>query len=81
MTFHDPKEAADWFAEQLLRNADIIVGSYTPGATRTERVLTLSTGGDVVGGWWASGGRFLSLNLIACSPHRVRPDYACPLQK
>ncbi|UQA93570.1 hypothetical protein [Streptomyces halobius] len=39
----------------------------------------LAAGEDRVGGWWVSGDRFLSLNLIACSPHRVRPEYRCPL--
>ncbi|WP_326611948.1 hypothetical protein OIE62_17215 [Streptomyces scopuliridis] len=35
---------------------------------------------DVDGGWWVTGGRFLSISLIACSPHRVRRDYVYPVR-
>ncbi|WP_328385107.1 hypothetical protein OHS81_13995 [Streptomyces sp. NBC_00400] len=77
-TFDEPKEGADWYADQLARYAELFVGSYPEGLSHEETVRALAAGEDRVGGWWVTGGRFLSLNLIACSPHRVRPDYACP---
>ncbi|SEB71610.1 hypothetical protein SAMN05428945_0955 [Streptomyces sp. 2224.1] len=77
-TFDEPKEGADWYAGQLAQYADVFVGSYPGEPSHEETVRALSAGEDRVGGWWVTGGRFLSLNLIACSPHRVRTDYACP---
>ncbi|MFI1965410.1 hypothetical protein ACH429_15075 [Streptomyces pathocidini] len=77
-TFHEPEAAADWYTEQLTAHADLFVGTYASVPVREEYVHALATGEDVVGGWWISGERFLSLNLIACSPHRVRPGYTCP---
>lgn len=77
-TFTEPKEAADWYAEQLARHAHIFAGTYAPAADRDESVRRLAAGEDVVGGWWVTGGRFLSVNLVACSPHRVRGEYGCP---
>ncbi|MEU8684176.1 hypothetical protein [Streptomyces sp. NPDC048611] len=79
-TFEEPKEAAEWYAAQLAHYSGLFVGSYAPKPSYEETVRVLSVGEDRVGGWWVSGGRFLSLNLIACSPHRVRSDLACPLR-
>ncbi|MGW3013559.1 hypothetical protein ACWC9R_32740 [Streptomyces sp. NPDC001219] len=79
-TFEEPKEAADWYDTQLAHYAGLFVGTYPPKPLYDETVRALCAGEDRVGGWWVSGGRFLSLNLIACSPHRVRPDLACPLR-
>ncbi|MGP8299707.1 hypothetical protein ACTPOK_17620 [Streptomyces inhibens] len=78
-TLHVPKEGADWYVGQLAAHDDLFAGSYAVDPAYEETVRVLSAGEDRVGGWWVTGGRFLSLNLIACSPHRVRPDYACPL--
>lgn len=36
-------------------------------------------GEDVAEGWWLTGQRFLAVHLVACSPHRLRPERACPL--
>ncbi|MFD9211250.1 hypothetical protein ACFVZM_33830 [Streptomyces sioyaensis] len=77
-TFVEPKEGADWYEDQLTRHAHLFVGSSVPDPLYEETTRALAAGEDRVGGWWVSGGRFLSVNLIACSPHRVRPDYACP---
>ncbi|MGP3979553.1 hypothetical protein [Streptomyces sp. KR80] len=77
-TFAEPKEAADWYAEQLKKHAELFSGTYAPSAPLQENTRALAAGEDVVGGWWMTAGRFLSLNLIACCPHRVRPEYACP---
>ncbi|MFE7544902.1 hypothetical protein [Streptomyces platensis] len=79
-TFEEPKEAAEWYAAQLAHYAGLFVGSYPPEPSYEETVRALSAGADRVGGWWVSGGRFLSVNLIACSPHRLRRDLACPLR-
>lgn len=81
-TFHRPEEGADWYAEQLGLYAELFAGSCR-GASSPEQyeetVRILTAGEDRVGGWWVTAGRFLSLNLIACSPHRVRRDRRCPL--
>ncbi|MFJ2674766.1 hypothetical protein [Streptomyces sp. NPDC087525] len=77
-TFAEPDEAADWYAEQLALHAKTFTGTYAPTADREEFVRRLAAGEDLVGGWWLTGGRFLSVNLVACGPHRVRPEYACP---
>ncbi|MFI1963088.1 hypothetical protein ACH429_02910 [Streptomyces pathocidini] len=78
-TFHHPEEGAAWFTKQLAAHADLFVGTYPSIPTREEHVRTLAAGEDIVGGWWVSNDRFLSLNLIVCSPHRVRPERPCPL--
>ncbi|MFD8967353.1 hypothetical protein ACFV0C_20560 [Streptomyces sp. NPDC059568] len=77
-TFTEPDEAAAWYAGQLAQHADTFVGTYARTAADGEIVRRLAVGEDVVGGWWVSGGRFLSINLIGCSPHRVRREYVCP---
>ncbi|MFE1770394.1 hypothetical protein [Streptomyces sp. NPDC059008] len=82
-TFHEPREGADWFAGQLDVYAELFAGSCAGEFSREryeETVRILAAGEDRVGGWWVVGDRFLSLNLIACSPHRVRPEYRCPLR-
>ncbi|AJT64847.1 hypothetical protein [Streptomyces chattanoogensis] len=89
-TFYEPAEGAGWYCGRLAEYAELFAGSsyvVVPSAERcegseqyVETVRILSAGEDRVGGWWVSGDRFLSLNLIACSPHRVRPQYQCPLQ-
>lgn len=78
-TFVEPKEGAGWYAGQLAERAALFGGASAPDPLYDETVRALAAGEDRVGGWWVSGGRFLSVNLIACSPHRVRPEYACPL--
>ncbi|MFD7918047.1 hypothetical protein ACFV3R_02245 [Streptomyces sp. NPDC059740] len=78
-TFQEPKEAAGWWADRLAEHRGAFTGTYAPVADPGEVVRRLLAGEDVVGGWWVSGQRFLSLNLIAC-PHQRRPDYACPLR-
>ncbi|MFF4951559.1 hypothetical protein [Streptomyces chattanoogensis] len=79
-TFYDAAEGAEWYAGQLARYADLFVGHCGAKPSSDETVRMLIAGEDRVGGWWVSGDRFLSINLIACSPHRVRPEYACPLR-
>lgn len=79
-TFEEPKEGAEWYAAQLQGYAGLFDGVGMPDPSYDETVRALVAGEDRVGGWWVSGGRFLSVNLVACSPHRVRPDYACPLR-
>ncbi|GAB2595299.1 hypothetical protein GCM10027168_30000 [Streptomyces capparidis] len=49
-----------------------------PEARVRGAVLAVAGGEDVAGGWWLGGQRFLSVCLIACSPHRFRPEYPCP---
>ncbi|WP_433857769.1 hypothetical protein [Streptomyces kronopolitis] len=79
-TFEEAEKAADWLAGQLVEYAGLFVGSCVPEPSYEETVRVLTAGEDRVGGWWVSGGRFLSLNLIACGPHRARPERVCPLR-
>ncbi|GAA0939159.1 MULTISPECIES: DUF6879 family protein [Streptomyces violaceusniger group] len=37
-------------------------------------------GGDVVGGWYLRGARFASVQVVACSPNRIRPTIPCPMR-
>ncbi|MGW4236838.1 hypothetical protein ACWEJP_08335 [Streptomyces sp. NPDC004749] len=76
-TFAEPKEAADWYTETVAEHAPTFAGTYGAPPGVEEIVRRLRDGEDVVGGWWVVGGRFLSVNLIAC-PHRIRTEYACP---
>ncbi|WP_431043897.1 hypothetical protein ACQUSR_19690 [Streptomyces sp. P1-3] len=72
-----PHDAADWYGAQLAQYADAITGTRGPAPDRAETIRGLRAGDDIVGGWWLTGDRFLSLSLIAC-PHRVRPEFPCP---
>ncbi|MFI1964929.1 hypothetical protein ACH429_12575 [Streptomyces pathocidini] len=77
-TFHVPDEGADWYASQLAVHAGLFVGTCAPSPDREDHLRALAAGEDIVGGWWVGGERFLSVNLVACSPHRVRTQYVCP---
>ncbi|MEV0598570.1 hypothetical protein AB0I82_04605 [Streptomyces sp. NPDC050315] len=77
-TFAEPDKAAHWFAEQRDEHESTFAGAYGPPTPREDVARQLADGQDAVGGWWLTGGRFLSVNLIACSPHKVRTEYACP---
>ncbi|MGW5675155.1 hypothetical protein ACWEV4_08730 [Streptomyces sp. NPDC003860] len=81
-TWSDPREAAEWFASHVRAHSD----SFTERAERfraDDRIPAIAEqaaeGADVVGGWWLTGQRFLSVTLVACSPHRLRPSYPCPV--
>ncbi|ARF56960.1 hypothetical protein B1H19_24795 [Streptomyces gilvosporeus] len=80
-TFYEPGDAARWYAGRLAEYGELFDGAYAVTPSYGETVRVLSAGEDRVGGWWVSGGRFLSVSLIACSPHRVRPVYGCPLRE
>lgn len=81
-TFHEGGKAQAWFAEQTQEHA----GSFSSEHEREaldDRIAVVDQavdgGQDVAGGWYLAGQRFLAVHLIACSPHRFRPEYACPL--
>ncbi|MFI1885580.1 hypothetical protein [Streptomyces jumonjinensis] len=81
-TWTDPQEAARWFGLQVRPHAEVFVSRAERENldARIEAVGDRAAGGeDVVGGWWLTGQRFLSVSLVACSPHRLRPSYACPV--
>ncbi|WP_043265354.1 hypothetical protein [Streptomyces sp. CT34] len=80
-TFHTPEDGAHWYAAQIARHAALFAGTYAPPADRRETVRILAAGEDRVGGWWVTGNRFLSVNIVACSPHHIRPEYGCPQQQ
>ncbi|MGR3933814.1 hypothetical protein [Streptomyces sp. BRA346] len=71
-TWSDPAEAADWFAEQVRTH----MAGFVPEADKASRAVRAWE--DVVGGWYLAGQRFLSVCLVACSPHRMRPEIPCP---
>ncbi|WFB09596.1 hypothetical protein LRS74_23030 [Streptomyces sp. LX-29] len=80
-TFRDPQEAANWVAEQTQEHSPSFESDHareTLHAHIESAGAAVRGGEDFCGGWWLKGGRFLSVCLIACSPHRMRPDYGCP---
>ncbi|MGW2324942.1 hypothetical protein ACWC5C_04155 [Streptomyces sp. NPDC001700] len=70
-TWTDPAEAVDWFESQAHAH-----GAVAGAAARA--VGAVKAGEDVVGGWYLTGQRFLSVCLVACGPHRMRPEIPCP---
>ncbi|GAA4909161.1 hypothetical protein ACFPM3_12065 [Streptomyces coeruleoprunus] len=81
-TWHDPKEAAAWFGEQVRPHTEAFVCRHDHEALgdRIAQAADSAAGGeDVSGGWWLTRQRYLGVYLIACTPHRFRPDYPCPL--
>ncbi|MEU9603155.1 hypothetical protein [Streptomyces sp. NPDC048057] len=82
-TYDGPREAAEWFAAQVRPHAATFATQPDP-FTIDDRIPAIAEqvadGADVVGGWWLTGQRFLSVTLVACSPHRLRPSYACPVE-
>ncbi|MER6994538.1 hypothetical protein [Streptomyces sp. NPDC000410] len=81
-TWVDPGEAARWYGSQARVHMEAFSSSYEREVldSRISAVAVRLTGGeDVVGGWWLTGQRFLSVCLVACSPHRIRPGYPCPV--
>ncbi|MGX2996858.1 hypothetical protein JNUCC64_21725 [Streptomyces sp. JNUCC 64] len=81
-TWDEARPALEWYAGQLAAHLEEFASEWERvaaparlGAAR-ER---LAAGDDVVGGWWLSGRRFLSVSLVACSPHRTRPEFRCPV--
>ncbi|MFI6105861.1 hypothetical protein [Streptomyces sp. NPDC051310] len=80
-TWTDPKEAATWWAEQARPHVEAFAYDHDRDVLedRVRGAADSALGGeDVAGGWWLSGQRYLGVYLIACSPHRFRPDYRCP---
>ncbi|MGW7363072.1 hypothetical protein ACWGI8_06470 [Streptomyces sp. NPDC054841] len=80
-TWTDPIVAARWYGSQARAHAEMFSSSYERDGLEGRLGVVaerLATGEDVVGGWWLTGQRFLSVCLVACSPHRMRPDYPCP---
>lgn len=82
-TWTDPTRAADWFATRIREHAASFASGHdrapeTLAAQLKDTTKALAAGEDVVGGWYLTGQRFLSVCLIACSPHRFRPEIPCP---
>ncbi|WNE98991.1 hypothetical protein PS467_28510 [Streptomyces luomodiensis] len=83
-TWTDPRQAAEWFGRQVRSHAASFASQHDRETAprladavggRAER---MARGEDVVGGWYLTGQRFLSVCLIACDPHRLRPEIPCP---
>ena len=82
-TWTDPAQAADWFGGRAREYACCFASGHdrAPGtlSARVRRAAgAVAAGEDVAGGWYLTGQRFLSVCLIACSPHRTRPEIGCP---
>ncbi|MGI5355887.1 hypothetical protein ACQI4E_11300 [Streptomyces sp. CA-252508] len=80
-TWAEPKEAAAWFADQVRAHAPAFTQEHdrdVPEKRIIAAVDAAAGGEDVAGGWWLTGRRFLGVYLIACTPHRFRPDCPCP---
>ncbi|MDT0542265.1 hypothetical protein [Streptomyces lonegramiae] len=82
-TWTDPAQAAEWFAALTREHtasfaSDHDRDSETLSAQFQRIAKALAAGEDIVGGWYLTGQRFLSVCLIACSPHRLRPEIPCP---
>jgi hypothetical protein len=82
-TLKDSGEAADWFGERMGAQASAFASPYDRDADVMARRVAaageaVAGGQDHVGGWYLTGQRFLSICLVACSPHTFRPAYACP---
>ncbi|MEU9962649.1 hypothetical protein [Streptomyces malaysiensis] len=83
-TWSDAEQAAAWFWRRVRASAAAFASERDRDTTRlvdaTRRVVErVASGEDVVGGWYLTGRRFLSVCLIACSPHRLRPEIPCPV--
>ncbi|MEU0838415.1 hypothetical protein ABZ370_02950 [Streptomyces sp. NPDC005962] len=82
-TWTEPQEAAQWFAGQARASTASFASEHDRDTNRLANAVSraadrVAGGEDVVGGWYMTGQRFLSVCLIACSPHRTRPDIPCP---
>ncbi|MGW0731353.1 hypothetical protein [Streptomyces sp. NPDC002851] len=81
-TWTDPREAAAWFGRKAREHVDAFIDSHDRSSLDAKIIVVaeaVAYGEDVAGGWWMSGQRFLAVHLIACSPHRFRPEYVCPV--
>ncbi|MFC9426697.1 hypothetical protein [Streptomyces sp. NPDC056987] len=74
----ETEDAAHWYTRQYERHTDILTGTYAPTPDIAALTRQLTARNDITGGWWTTGGRFLSLNLIACDPHPRHPHHLCP---
>ncbi|MFD9905207.1 hypothetical protein [Streptomyces sp. NPDC059063] len=73
-TFTAPEEATAWVDAA----ARPYVGELLPAQLASAGAAVVG-GEDFAGGWYVSGQRFLAVHLVACSPHRFRPEYGCPV--
>ncbi|MFI0818659.1 hypothetical protein ACH4TX_22870 [Streptomyces sp. NPDC021098] len=76
-TWTDPQQAAEWFDGQARDAAASFVSEHDRDAV-VRAAKWVTEGEDAVGGWYLTGQRFLSVCLIACDPHRMRPETPCP---
>lgn len=82
-TFTDAHAAADWYGAQIRGHVELFASARDRESDVMVRRLAavvedVKQGQDAVGGWWLTGQRFLSVALVACSPHKFRPERRCP---
>ncbi|MFE9063359.1 hypothetical protein [Streptomyces violaceusniger] len=85
-TWTDPTQAATWFGERAREHAHSFASVHdrapeTLSAKVQGAAEAVAGGEDAAGGWYLTGQRFLSVCLIACGPHRLRPEIGCPQQR
>ncbi|MFJ1990009.1 hypothetical protein [Streptomyces asiaticus] len=84
-TFEAPAEALGWYMGQVEELAPSFMSEFDRELERQAAWSAaaedrLFWGGDVVGGWYLRGARFASVQVVACSPNRIRPTIPCPMR-
>ncbi len=82
-TWDEAKEAATWLGERLAEYAPRFASETDRDTVRLARAVNaaaerLRSGADVSYGFYLERPAYLSLAVVACSPHRAHAELACP---
>ncbi|MFJ1994040.1 hypothetical protein [Streptomyces asiaticus] len=83
-TFEAPDKASAWYRDQVRALSPSFLTDHDKNSARQAEWFAaaddrLSWGGDIVGGWYLRGTGFASVQVVACSPNRIRPTIPCPM--
>ncbi|NUH40615.1 hypothetical protein HUF15_28370 [Streptomyces samsunensis] len=83
-TFEAPDRASAWYKRQVSEVSPAFAAHHDKDSCRQAEWFAnadgrLRWGGDVVGGWYLRGTGFVSVQVVACSPNRIRPTIPCPM--
>ncbi|MCQ6247248.1 hypothetical protein [Streptomyces malaysiensis] len=83
-TFEAPDRASAWYKRQVSEVSPAFAAHHDKDPSRQAEWFAtadgrLRWGGDVVGGWYLRGTGFVSVQVVACSPNRIRPTIPCPM--